>query len=518
MSDTIIRQCTLQNTDLTGKVSGCVKLGSNKFWKGWVVDHGDGTGDFCCQWGSTGTKGKTTGSKHNIPLSTAINLYEKKRANKLSKKKGYTELETRTQDEEVKKAAQKGIDLTKGKKASPKKAKPAGRIFHPEVSRLLRVIFDSNSNAVRSGLSAQAGATKDNPIGNLSDNQLDIGGGVLDEIGVLLERKFGREDPSNKSTTLPLSRGGAPSDRIIDLTNRYYSNVPRPIGLEKRGRKNLPKLVVSSFERLQAEREFMQLLRDAHLAKGVFQAAAQASTTVGGKEEVWFDGLGCEIEHLASGHKDRKWAEEVFSRGLSRRNANWWRGSSPRVGVNNVWRFTRKGSTTAFDKYKAQVEKKKGAVGTLFAWHGTRRENLLGIGKSGLLMPENLPRGVVVTGKAFGNGVYHAPVMTDLPKIAGHKTDGTNGAFKSMNYTGHSQAYYGGRHTGTVFMFLEELSLGVPQVLTRPSWSQKRPVGWPEKDWVYACAGGCSTLAHDEVVTFREDAQVFRYLMEFSVR
>jgi len=260
----------------------------------------------------------------------------------------------------------------------------------------------------------------------------------------------------------------------------------------------------------------MQLLRDAHLAKATFKAAAQA-TAVGGKEQVWYEGLGCDIEYLAPGHEDRKFAEGIFSHGLSRKNSNWWRGGQPRVRVAHVWRFTRQGSLTPFDSYKAEVGAKRGAIGALWAFHGTRVQNLLGIGKSGLLMPENLHRGVHTTGKCFGEGVYHAPVMSNVTHITGHRTCGSNGAFKAMNYTGHAQAFYGGHHRGNVFMFLEELALGIPEVLTSPSWNQHRPRGWPQKDWIYACSGGCSSLAHDEVVTFREDAQVFRYLMEFSV-
>jgi len=260
----------------------------------------------------------------------------------------------------------------------------------------------------------------------------------------------------------------------------------------------------------------MQLLRDAHLAKATFKAAAQA-TAVGGKEQVWYEGLGCDIEFLEPGHKDRVWAENVFNTGQSRRNSNWWRGGRCRAQVVNVWRFTRKGSGARFDAYAGKVLHKPGAVGKLNAWHGTKQECLLGIGKSGLLMPEHLPRGIHVTGKAFGKGVYHAPVMTTTPYVGRHKTDSCSGALKSLNYTGHRAAHYGGTHAGSVYMFLEELALGVPEVLTGASWNQHRPKGWPQVDWIYACAGGISTLVHDEVVTFSEDAQMFRYLMEFSV-
>ena len=86
-----------------------------------------------------------------------------------------------------------------------------------------------------------------------------------------------------------------------------------------------------------------------------------------------------------------------------------------------------------------------------------------------------------------------------------------------MNYTGHRSAYYGGSGTGNVFMFLQEIALGTPEVRHSACWDQKRPNGFPQNDWIYANAGGCSTLTHDEIVTFDENAQIFRYLVEIGV-
>ncbi len=517
MADKIIRQCTLQNTDLTGKVSGCTTLGSNKFWKGWVVDHGDGTGDFCCQWGSTGTTGKTTGSKHNVPLATAIKTYETKRKQKLSKKKGYTELEVRTDAEEASKQQAAGVTPAKAPKARKTVKAVVSRTFHPDVSRLLGTIYGSTANTVRRGLSAQAGSTDENPIGNLSDSQLNVGGGILDEIEAELKATFGHEDASNKTQTLPLGRDNMPSGRIIELTNEFMSNVPRSIAREDRGRRNLHRLVVSSYERLEEQRKFLQLLRDAHVSKAVFAQAAQQTTT-GNKEVVWYDGLRCDIETLSPSDPGYKFVAEVFNTAQSRHNANWWRGGRCTLRLVRVYKFSRQGTEAAFKAYRDQMTAKRGATGQVFAWHGTRTPNLMGISKSGLLMPENLPRGVHISGKAFGRGIYHAPAWnaTGTAKVGRHTTDGTNGALKSMNYTGVGGAYYGGNDRGNAFMYLQELALGLPEVRHSACWDQHRPKGFPKNDWIYANAGGCRSLTHDEIVTFDENAQMFRYLIEVA--
>lgn len=514
-TEQIVERFALNFTDLTGAKTGCTTLGSNKFWTGEVVRRADGLYDFRCRWGSTGTPGSDKGSKYGISESAALSTLRSKVKSK--EKKGYTKLDTRSKDEEVAKAASQGIDLTNGgAKIQPKVVAPTGPSLHPKVERLLSVIYGSNSNVVRSGLSAQAGATEDNPIGNLSDAQLDLGGGILDDIETLLKSEIGRETRFNRNTEIPLRHDGTPIPRVLDLTNQFMSNVPREIARSQRGRANLHRVVISSWERLEEQRKFLQLLRDAHLSQGTFQAASRASAPAS-KAHVWYDGLGCDIEFCDPGSKEHDWVVNVFSKGQSRRNANWFSGSSSRLRVANVWKFTRKGSDVGFQRYAKEATSKSGAVGNIWAWHGTRTENLLGIGKSGLLMPENLPRGVHISGKAFGRGVYHAPnwTATGTSKVGRFSTDGTNGALKSMNYTSARGAYYGSGNTSSgAFMFLQEVALGVPEVLTRASWDQHRPKGWPKNDWIYACAGGIRSLTHDEVVTFSEDAQVFRYIVE----
>ena len=136
-------------------------------------------------------------------------------------------------------------------------------------------------------------------------------------------------------------------------------------------------------------------------------------------------------------------------------------------------------------------------------------------------MPENLPRGVHVSGKAFGRGIYHAPAWnaTGTDRIQGAVTDGTNGALKSLNYTSMKGAYYGsGNSSQSAFMFLQDVALGLGEVRTSTCWDKSRPDSFPTHDFIYANAGGCSSLTHDEIVTFDENAQVFRYLCEFEAR
>lgn len=514
---TITESVTLNFTDLTGDKTGCTTLGSNKFWKGWVEDLGNGLANFECRWGPTGTPGSDKGSVRGTSLSAASDQLRKKVREKEAK--GYTKLDTRSDAEEMTKAAAKGVVIA-AMPATTSKVITASSAFHPEVGRLLSTIYGSTATTVRAGLSAQAGATADNPIGNLSDRQLDLGGAILDEIAEELQRCLGRESPNNRTTTLPLSADGTPRREIVELTNRFMSNVPREIGRDLRGRENLHRLVLSSYDRLEAQRTFLQLLRDAHISKDIFQAAGAQATT-GGKESVWYAGLNSVIEHCEPGSAEFRRVTEIFNTAQSKNNANWWRNGKPAVRVARVFKFTRNGTVSQFDAYAAKVTSKPNAVGKIMAWHGTRTENLLGIGKSGLLMPENLPRGVVISGKAFGKGIYHAPAWnaTGHTKIGNYKVDGYNGAFKSLNYTSARGAAYGsGNSANNAFMFLQEVALGQAEVRTSACWDQHRPTNWPTNDFIFACgSSNQGGFVHDELVTFDQNAQVFRYLVEIEV-
>jgi hypothetical protein len=144
----------------------------------------------------------------------------------------------------------------------------------------------------------------------------------------------------------------------------------------------------------------------------------------------------------------------------------------------------------------------------------------MGISRSGLLMPENLPKGVHITGKAFGLGIYHAPRWPDSGKP--RKENGQtyaryNGALKSMNYTSIGGAYWNSAAASTTgFMFLEDIALGVAEVHLSACWEKQRPDDGC--DYIYAKAFGNDQLAHDEVVTFDENAQRMTHLLEITHR
>jgi predicted DNA-binding WGR domain protein len=471
MAAKLVEEVTLNWTDLTGAKTGATALGSNKFYRGQLFD--DFTVVFT--YGRVGQSGQVQTVKGK-DLADAKKQMTKKIDSKLAK--GYTKVELRSGADEAKKQAAATGEPVKKKKSAGKKSN-----FHPEVEELLGIIYNSTGKAVAAGLSATAGATKDAPLGNLADSQLDKGADILDEIEVLIAKKPKKE-------------------KLVELTNEFLSTIPRQIDHARKGKKlDIDLILLNSKERLAEQRQFIGLLRDAFLAKDVFAAAAE----VDDPNEVWYQGLKCDIEFLEPKSDEYKEIKELFDKGQSPINSNFY----GLLKLGRVWKYEQQGRKASFDKYAAGITKKPGATGVIPGWHGTRTENLLGISKTGLVMPQDLPKGVHVTGRAFGLGIYHTPRWPD----SGGKTKDEkgktftryNGALKSMNYSSLKGAYYHDSNTADRgYMFLEELALGVPEIALEACFdkpSQKKGC-----DYIYARAHGHASLSNDEVVTFDANA------------
>jgi hypothetical protein len=137
----------------------------------------------------------------------------------------------------------------------------------------------------------------------------------------------------------------------------------------------------------------------------VFAAAA----AVDDPHEVWYQGLKCDISWLDPKSDEYKEIKKLYDEGQSPINSNFY----GKLKVGRVWKLEQQGRKTDFDAYAQEVVKKPNATGVIPGWHGTRTENLMGICKTGLVTPANLPKGVHVTGRAFGLGIYHTPRWPD---------------------------------------------------------------------------------------------------------
>lgn len=166
------------------------------------------------------------------------------------------------------------------------------------------------------------------------------------------------------------------------------------------------------------------------------------------------------------------------------------------LGIESVDKFSRafrvcnKKTDERFYQYMDQNGYKSKDIHYLY--HGSRNENWYGLmTKDPLLRPQ----GVIITGKAFGNGIYFAPK-----------------AKKSIGYSSLRGAYWTGgmQNKGylavykVLFKNQKDVNVSYPYSL-----SNIRP-----HDAVYAHKG--VILQNDEVIIFREEQATLQYIIELN--
>lgn len=164
----------------------------------------------------------------------------------------------------------------------------------------------------------------------------------------------------------------------------------------------------------------------------------------------------------------------------------------------NAWKITNPRTEEAFNSLLKTPEYKNSKIAHY--WHGSRNQNWYNIIQTGLITN---PKGVTITGKMFGYGIYFAPK-----------------AKKSVNYTSLEGSYWAGGSDKSGFMALFDVALGnVLDVYEHHHWCSRTN---KEEMWkhnkchsLYAHEGR-GFLYNDEVIAY-DNAQVnIRYIVEIS--
>jgi poly [ADP-ribose] polymerase len=142
------------------------------------------------------------------------------------------------------------------------------------------------------------------------------------------------------------------------------------------------------------------------------------------------------------------------------------------------------------DQMTKDFEEKGRALGNIkFLWHGTRPGNVLSILKGGFVIPPSSSE--FVTGRVFGDGVYHSDQST-----------------KSLNY---ATGWWAGAREKEIFMFLSDVAMGREHIPRGPS----RNLPAPGSDSTFAI-GGQSGVSNNEFIVYRLEQSKIRYLVEFN--
>ncbi len=164
----------------------------------------------------------------------------------------------------------------------------------------------------------------------------------------------------------------------------------------------------------------------------------------------------------------------------------------------NAWKITNPATSKKFNDL-IETEPYKGKKIAHY-WHGSRNQNWHNIIQTGLVTN---PKGVTITGKMFGYGIYFAPK-----------------AKKSLGYTSLDGSYWASGNDKSGFMALFDVALGnVLDVYDHYRWcsrTNKEEMWKHNKCHTLYAHEGRGFLYNDEVIAY-DDAQVnIKYLVELS--
>jgi len=351
--------------------------------------------------------------------------------------------------------------------------------LHREVQRLVTQWFGDTGHFIEMNLKC--------PLGQLTKAQIDKGRNVLDECRKRINART------------------ATSDTEFDrLTSEFYSLIPHVLP----SRINPTSLRINTLDRVVERSDVLDTFLDAKNVASVLSKGASVDAR--------YKKLQADLDWIDPGDPVAKWIEKLVFE--TRAKNHQFLG---KVKVFNVFRLSRNGESPHFEATLEKIAKEVKGRGEnprftflqrpdldkderkLFhqanvwpLWHGTRSQNMVGIITRGLLIR---PAGAVHTGSMFGDALYHA-----------------ENSSKSMNYTGCRGAYYtGGAKDSRAFLFLEDVIVGKPHIVTSSHFFRKPPAG---RHSVYAVPG--SGLWNSENMTYESSGpgqqHRLRYIVEFQ--
>lgn len=457
----VVKNVVLQVTDVAKNANKFYSLELQKNSAGGyrLFTHYGRTDDLNTKGNEAGTKECRYGGQHQCEAE-----FESIKRSK--EKKGYKEVNLakskvgsdKAQGKSVGHVDQKTLDAMNGgnkKKAPVKKKKASG--LSPEVRNLVNAIYQAAGQALTNRVNVQITADGfETPIGVLTIGQVDRGYDILSSI---------RDAIQNNKKSL-----------IRTLSGDFYTAIPHNIG---RTRAAIEMSVIDTIDKTDDVEETLQLMKD------MLNVNSSSGVNLFAKDEVddKYDALKTTLEFVSP--KDPVW--EKLRHYV---NSTESKHHSYNIRVKNIWRVARHGENSNFNPAKL------GNVKELF--HGTRKQNVVGIMTRGLLMPNVAARhGAQITGAMFGPGLYFADQST-----------------KSANYCGFS--HYGKE---SAYMFVCGVALGnMKRYTSAQTQLRAPPAGYnsvlgeasvDRQQW--------GKLLHNEYIIFNGNQQELRYIIEWGV-
>jgi poly [ADP-ribose] polymerase 2/3/4 len=448
----VTKSASLQCTDMLG--------GNNKFYVLELHESGSEVRLYSC-YGRTGKDGV---KEERIPSGMHEALKEFESIVKSKEKKGYKQVALAVTSKGT--AEGNKVVLSTDVKEKVVAAVTTKKSELPiQVANLVRRIYEEAGQACTSQLNANVNATHKNPLGTLTESQIQNGKQILAEANTLLAKK--QQNPQWGAILV--------DPEIIAVTNEFYSCIPQNIPLRPRDEEGrvhwLKKYCLNRAEILDQQSDFLDILGDVEGLISGFQ-----SDDLDEK----YKAINCSFQFCDQSTDDFIAAKKYVEESQSRHHSH-------KLIVKNLWKLScgaQRNNSSFMDSI--------GNVEPLF--HGSGPGNILGISKKGLLMR---PPGAYVTGGMFGgSALYFADQSTKSSQYATGRFGGDRGKHNSY------------------FMFIADVALGkIKEYDTAQPHLQKPPMGYNS---VKGIAG--RALLHNEYMVYDIRQNVLQYLLEFEQR
>jgi predicted DNA-binding WGR domain protein len=408
-------------------------------------------------------------------------------------RKGYVEIDVaqRTLGSDEAKKQTKAVTLKNASDVNA--ATPVSALTMPQKS-IVSLFFNAQDTWVAQNLKC--------PLGQLTNNQIDLGRAALNEAKEIVKRSSTISDDDMKE--------------LVSLTNKFYGLIPHNLGSGARGQ--MLELRLDALDKIVGKETDLDTLLDAKQVNAVLKA----DSTLDDK----YKSLNCDFGEVEQGSDLWKFLVSYFVD--SKVNGHGYHSSK----VTRIWSMKRKDSKeSAFQGNMGRIAKQAGShsfatdtadltggksklwtpdkrpdltkeerelynrANVWLCWHGTRSANLVGITRRGLLIR---PTGAVYTGSLFGDGKYFAWQST-----------------KSLNYC--DGGYWTGGHADKRYMFLLDVAFGKMHHTWSSQFYRQPPNGCHS---VYGRSGRGSSLRNDEMITYdmddKDNQSGIRYLFEIT--
>ena len=328
---------------------------NNKYWTGRLYDDDSWT----AEWGRVGCANPDSGTWHGT------NKFESKVREKLSDKKGYTEVKTvgAAVVNQSSGSAVKDRDLHDIAKSQLLK------VSNPTLERLIKRFVDANVHKITSSTQITYNSTTGlfaTPLGVVTIEGLTEARTLLAEIAPLVRaRKFGTQ--------------------VDQLLCKYLRIIPQSLGM----RRFTTETVIPDDNAIQKQNDLIDSLESSYQAT-ITAPVVPGNTPAKAQEQVFKVDLDVLTDQAERNRLDR------FYEQSKKRMHNY-----DNVRVKEIFKVTIHDMNNGFERKTVPIEE---------VFHGTSQANCLSILKSGLKVSP--PSTAAIAGKMFGNGVYGAKNST----------------------------------------------------------------------------------------------------------